>query len=124
MKLNEVKIEYEDDRVIIGRLKQGEDLMVFVQPYDDGNWKGVAILEFACQGEYVYGWWYGSHCFRDVAYDQNGELINIFPEIAKFWKQNMMLSNRKMSDKEFEDSILNGYICEMSEGMLSLSHVG
>ena len=30
----------------------------------------------------------------------------------------------KMSDKEFEDSILNAYICEMSEGMASLSHVG
>ena len=30
----------------------------------------------------------------------------------------------KMSDKEFEDSILNAYICEMSEGMMSLSHVG
>jgi hypothetical protein len=29
-----------------------------------------------------------------------------------------------MSRKEFEDSILNAYICEMSEGMMSLSHVG
>jgi hypothetical protein len=29
-----------------------------------------------------------------------------------------------MSRKEFEDSILNSYICEMSEGMMSLSHVG
>jgi hypothetical protein len=36
----------------------------------------------------------------------------------------MMLSERKMTDKEFEDSILNGYISEMSEGMHCLSHVG
>ena len=31
---------------------------------------------------------------------------------------------KEMSRKEFEDSILNSYICEMSEGMMSLSHVG
>ena len=33
-------------------------------------------------------------------------------------------NKKEMSRKEFEDSILNAYICEMSEGMACLSHVG
>jgi len=35
-----------------------------------------------------------------------------------------MLSERKMNAQEKKDSILNGYISEMSEGMHCLSHVG
>ena len=38
--------------------------------------------------------------------------------LAEAKKEAEMKHQRKM------DSILNGYICEMSEGMMSLSHVG
>ena len=38
--------------------------------------------------------------------------------LAEEKKEAEMKHQRKM------DSILNGYICEMSEGMMSLSHVG
>ena len=110
MKLNEVKIRYEDDRVILGKHLESGLTWVFVQPYDDGNWKGCATLEFDF---YADGWWYHSQFIE-------GDL----EDVAKFWKQNMMLSERKMNDKEFEDSILNGYISEMSEGIHCLSHVG
>ena len=114
MTLNEVEIRYEDDRVILGKHLESDLTWVFVQPYDDGqmprHWKGVATLEFDF---YADGWWYHSQFIE-------GDL----EDVAKFWKQNMMLSERKMNDKEFEDSILNGYISEMSEGMHCLSHVG
>ena len=114
MTLNEVEIRYEDDRVILGKHLESDLTWVFVQPYDDGqmprHWKGVATLEFDF---YADGWWYHSQFIE-------GDL----EDVAKFWKQNMMLSERKMNDKEFEDSILNGYISEMSEGLHCLSHVG
>ena len=108
--LSQVEIRYEDDRVIIGKNLEQDLTWVFVQPYDDGDWKGVATLEFDF---YADGWWYNSQFISGGVED-----------IAKFWKQNMMLSERKMTDKEFEDSILNGYISEMSEGIHCLSHVG
>ena len=73
--------------------------------------KVAATLEFDF---YADGWWYNSQLIEGSLED-----------VAKFWKQNgMMLSERKMTDKEFEDSILNGYISEMSEGIHCLSHVG
>ena len=109
-KLNEVEIRYQDDRVILGKHIEQDLTWVFVQPYDDGNWKGCATLEF---DYYADGWWYNSQLIEGSLED-----------VAKFWKQNMMLSERKMNDKEFEDSILNGYISEMSEGMHCLSNVG
>ena len=108
--LSQVEIRYEDDRVIIGKNLEQDLTWVFEQPYDDGDWKGVATLEFDF---YADGWWYNSQFISGGVED-----------IAKFWKQNMMLSERKMTDKEFEDSILNGYISEMSEGIHCLSHVG
>ena len=107
-KLNEVKIRYQDDRVILGKHIEQDLTWVFV-PHD-GDWKGCATLEF---DYYADGWWYHSQFISGGLED-----------VAKFWKQNMMLSERKMNDKEFEDSILNGYISEMSEGMHCLSHVG
>ena len=109
-KLNEVEIRYQDDRVILAKHIEQDLTWVFVQPYDDGNWKGCATLEFDF---YADGWWYNSQLIEGGLED-----------VAKFWKQNMMLSERKMTDKEFEDSILNGYISEMSEGLHCLSHVG
>ena len=107
-KLNEVEIRYQDDRVILGKHIEQDLTWVFV-PHD-GDWKGCATLEF---DYYADGWWYHSQFI-------SGSL----EDVALFWKQNMMLSERKMNDKEFEDSILNGYISEMSEGMHCLSHVG
>ena len=44
-KLNEVEIRYQDDRVILGKHIEQDLTWVFVQPYDDGDWKGVATLE-------------------------------------------------------------------------------
>ena len=114
MKLNEVKIRYEDDRVILGKHLESGLTWVFVQPYDDGNWKGCATLEFDF---YADGWWYHSQLIEGGLED-----------VAKFWKQNMMLSPTKSmpeeGSQEWKDSILNGYISEMSEGMHCLSHVG
>jgi hypothetical protein len=107
-KLNEVEIRYQDDRVILGKHIEQDLTWVFV-PHD-GDWKGCATLEF---DYYADGWWYNSQFISGGLED-----------VALFWKQNMMLSERKMNDKEFEDSILNGYISEMSEGMHCLSHVG
>ena len=107
-KLNEVEIRYQDDRVILGKHIEQDLTWVFV-PHD-GDWKGCATLEF---DYYADGWWYHSQFIGGGLED-----------VAKFWKQNMMLSERKMNDKEFEDSILNGYISEMSEGIHCLSHVG
>jgi hypothetical protein len=107
-KLNEVEIRYQDDRVILGKHIEQDLTWVFV-PHD-GDWKGCATLEF---DYYADGWWYHSQFISGGLED-----------VAKFWKQNMMLSERKMNDKEFEDSILNGYISEMSEGIHCLSHVG
>ena len=107
-KLNEVEIRYQDDRVILGKHIEQDLTWVFV-PHD-GDWKGCATLEF---DYYADGWWYHSQF-----------ICGGLEDVAKFWKQNMMLSERKMNDKEFEDSILNGYISEMSEGMHCLSHVG
>ena len=114
MKLNEVKIRYEDDRVILGKHLESGLTWVFVQPYDDGNWKGCATLEFDF---YADGWWYHSQLIEGGLED-----------VAKFWKQNMMLSPTESmpeeGTQEWKDSILNGYISEMSEGMHCLSHVG
>ena len=114
MKLNEVKIRYEDDRVILGKHLESGLTWVFVQPYDDGNWKGCATLEFDF---YADGWWYHSQLIEGGLED-----------VAKFWKQNMMLSPTKSmpeeGTQEWKDSILNGYISEMSEGIHCLSHVG
>ena len=48
-----------------------------------------------------------------------------YEEITKYWNENMVLHPMpSRGSKEYEDSILNSYICEMSEGMASLSHVG
>tara|TARA_B110001454_G_scaffold5597_1_gene5245 strand:+ start:1025 stop:1423 length:399 start_codon:yes stop_codon:yes gene_type:complete len=52
-------------------------------------------------------------------------VFDSYKEIAKYWNENMVLHpGPSRGTKEYEDSILNSYICEMSEGMSSLSHVG
>jgi hypothetical protein len=51
--------------------------------------------------------------------------FDTYEEIADYWNSNMVLhKGPEKGTKEFEDSILNSYICEMSDGMSSLSHVG
>ena len=44
----------------------------------------------------------------------------------EYWAQGIASAKKEaeMKHQRKMDSILNGYICEMSEGMLSLSHVG
>ena len=134
-----IDIDYEDKNVKIAHYYNKKDHhgfpmhndLLYVYTFDEyyEDWKVHAILEYACHGEFVYGWWYGSHCFKDVAYDRNRELINPYEEIAKYWAEKMFLPPREfVSKKDKErmemDSLINSHICEMSEGMLSLSHTG
>ena len=44
----------------------------------------------------------------------------------EYWAQGIASAKKEaeMKHQRKMDSILNGYICEMSEGMMSLSHVG
>ena len=44
----------------------------------------------------------------------------------EYWAQGIASAKKEaeMKHQREMDSILNGYICEMSEGMMSLSHVG
>ena len=44
----------------------------------------------------------------------------------EYWAQGFASARKEAETKHQRemDSILNGYICEMSEGMMSLSHVG
>jgi len=111
-KLNEVEIRYQDDRVILGKHIEQDLTWVFVQPYDDGNWKGCATLEFDFDAD---GWWHGS------------KLFDSHKEISEFWQSElgMNLYAKEQAARQREiDSLINAHICEVSEGMMSLSHVG
>jgi hypothetical protein len=67
------------------------------------------------------GKWQSNHSFSTTGAIE----FDTFEEIAKYWNENMVCHDTvSRGSKEWEDSILNGYICEMSEGMHSLSHVG
>ena len=104
-----LEIRYKDSHVRIGKYLPHDITWVYTFDKYEGRWTAHGALDFDFESD---SWWYGSHSFKS------------YEEIAKYWNENMILHSREMSDKEFEDSILNGYICEMSEGMMSLSHVG
>ena len=81
-----------------------------------GDWMAGRYLKKNSSGK-----WQSNHSFSTTGAIE----FDTFEEIAKYWNENMVLHpSPSRGSKEYEDSILNGYICEMSEGMASLSHVG
>ena len=61
------------------------------------------------------GWWHGSYFF------------NSGKEISEFWQSELGINlyAKEQAERQKEiDSLINAHICEVSEGMMSLSHVG
>ena len=119
-----IDIDYEDKNVKIAHYYNKKDHhglpmhngLVYVYTFDEyyEDWKVHAILDFDFMSN---GWWYGSNFFDS------------YEEIAKYWAEKMFLPPREfVSKKDKErmemDSLINAHICEVSEGMMSLSHVG
>ena len=119
-----IDIHYEDDNIKIAKYYNKKDHhgmpmsngLSYIYVFDEYENREVvhAILDFDFDSD---GWWYGSNFF------------NSHEEIAKFWAENMFIPPRPYYSPEERkqrelDSLLNAHICEMSEGMMSLSHVG
>ena len=76
------------------------------------GWSCVAELEFDWDSD---GWWYDSYFF------------NSHKEISEFWQSELGIDAyaKEANERQKEiDSLINAHICEVSEGMMSLSHVG
>ena len=76
------------------------------------GWSCIAELEFDF---YADGWWYDSYFF------------NSHKEISLFWQSELGIDAyaKEADERQREiDSLINAHICEVSEGMMSLSHVG
>ena len=76
------------------------------------GWSCVAELEFDWDSD---GWWYDSYFF------------NSHKEISEFWQSELGIDAyaEEAAERQREiDSLINAHICEVSEGMMSLSHVG
>ena len=76
------------------------------------GWSCVAELEFDFDAD---GWWYDSYFF------------NSHKEISRFWQSELGIDAyaKEAAERQREiDSLINAHICEVSEGMMSLSHVG
>ena len=76
------------------------------------GWSCVAELEFDFDAD---GWWYDSYFF------------NSHKEISEFWQSELGIDAyaKEAAERQREiDSLINAHICEVSEGMMSLSHVG
>jgi hypothetical protein len=119
-----IDIVYEDNNVKIAKYYNKKDEhgfpahngLTYVYTFDvyEDKWLVHGVLDFDSGSN---GWWFNSNFFDSLE------------EISEFWHANMFLPPRefvseKMKYQRKMDSILNGYICEMSEGMMSLSHVG
>ncbi len=119
-----IDIDYEDKNVILAKYYNKKDKygypmhngLTYIYTFDEyyKDWKVHAIIEFDFMSN---GWWYGSNFFDS------------HEEIAKFWAENMFIPPREFISKEEKrqreiDSLINQHICEVSEGMLSLSHTG
>ena len=119
-----IDIDYEDKNVKIAHYYNKKDHhglpmhngLVYVYTFDEyyEDWKVHAILDFDFMSN---GWWYGSNCFDS------------YEEIAKFWAEKMFLPPKEFVSKKDKErmemeSLINAHICEVSEGMMSLSHVG
>ena len=117
----EVEVVYETlgvkivDTLMLGLEKSTDRLYVF--EYNEyigeaGDWMPGRFLTF--EGDS----WVSRHTSPAVKF-------KTYEEITRYWNENMVLHpGPSRGTKEYEDSILNSYICEMSEGMSSLSHVG
>ena len=107
------------ETLLLGLEKSTDRLYVFEwhvsnegTPSEVGDWMPGRFLTFEGNS------WVSRHTSPSVQFKS-------YEEIKKYWNQNMVLHpGPNPGTKEYEDSILNGYICEMSEGMASLSHVG
>ena len=76
------------------------------------GWSCVAELEFDFDAD---GWWYDSYFF------------NSHKEISEFWQSELGIdahAEEAAARQKEIDSLINAHICEVSEGMMSLSHVG
>ena len=76
------------------------------------GWSCVAELEFDWNSD---GWWYDSYFF------------NSHKEISEFWQSELGIdahAEEAAARQKEIDSLINAHICEVSEGMMSLSHVG
>ena len=119
-----IDIDYEDKNVKIAHYYNKKDHhglpwhngLLYVYTFDEyyEDWKVHAILDFDFMSN---GWWYGSNCFDS------------YEEIAKFWAEKMFLPPKEFVSKKDKErmemeSLINAHICEVSEGMMSLSHVG
>tara|TARA_B110000881_G_C18348994_1_gene400486 strand:- start:127 stop:516 length:390 start_codon:yes stop_codon:yes gene_type:complete len=107
------------DTIFLGLEKVSGRLYVFTfDKYQGelGDWTPGRYLKKNTSGQ-----WQSNHSFSTTG----AICFDTFEEICDYWNQNMILHDTvSRGSKEWEDSILNGYICEMSEGMASLSHVG
>ena len=122
--ITEVSIVYEhgdrmENTLLFGLEKSTSRLYVFEwhvsnegTPSEVGDWMPGRFLTFDGDN------WVSRHMSPPVKFKS-------YEEIAVYWNRNMVLHPMpSRGSKEYEDSILNSYICEMSEGMASLSHVG
>ena len=122
--ITEVSIVFEYEMrksgtLMLGLEKSTDRLYVFEwevvnegTPSEAGDWIAGRFLTFDGNK------WVSNNTRPNPTFDTYGE-------ICKYWDENMVLHpGPNPGTKEYEDSILNGYICEMSEGMASLSHVG
>jgi hypothetical protein len=77
-----------------------------------GDWMAGRFLTFEGNS------WVSRHTSPNVKF-------KTYEEITRYWNENMVLHPMPPKDSpEYKDCLLNSYICEMSEGMSSLSHVG
>jgi len=123
--ITEVEIVFEtlgvkiSETLMLGLEKSTDRLYVFEwhvsnegTPSEVGDWMPGRFLTFEGNS------WVSRHTSPPVKFKS-------YEEITKYWNENMVLHPMpKEGTKEYEDSILNSYISEMSEGMASLSHVG
>jgi hypothetical protein len=122
--ITEVSIVYEhgdkmENTLLFGLEKSTSRLYVFEwmvynegTPSEVGDWMAGRFLTFEGNS------WVSRHTSPPVKFSS-------YEEIAVYWNENMVLHPMpSRGSKEYEDSILNSYISEMSEGMASLSHVG
>ena len=111
-----IVVHYSDDAVKICKwYKDGakeHNGLTYVYIEFAFGWSPVAELEFDFDAD---GWWHGSYFF------------NSGKEISEFWQSELGINlyAKEQAERQKEiDSLINAHICEVSEGMMSLSHVG
>ena len=106
---------YKDSKNPVWSKKHGDiehSGMTYVYVEFFYGWSCVAELEFDFDAD---GWWYDSYFF------------NSHKEISEFWQSELGIDAyaEEAAERQREiDSLINAHICEMSEGLHCLSHVG